>query len=85
MKQQIVFALGLVLASAGLSHAACTQADVQQKVIEVSQKAQALAATDPAKMQKVMLELQTAQQNQAATSLDEVCEIYDRLLADLDG
>lgn len=82
----LAFAAGS-LAAASMASAECTQVTLQEKAMEITTKAQALAAADPAKMQDVMTKLQEAGAKVATanpTDLQSVCDAYDELLASLE-
>ncbi|QBY00727.1 hypothetical protein E2K80_08265 [Rhodophyticola sp. CCM32] len=78
---------GLVLSMlATTAFADCTQEDIQEKTAALTASMQALAATDPAKMQEIATRMQESMTAAAATGDQEaVCTSLDELIAELDG
>ncbi|MEM6711374.1 MAG: hypothetical protein AAF590_03740 [Pseudomonadota bacterium] len=66
---------------------ACTVEDLQAKALEASTAMQQLAATDPAKMQTIALELSQIQQDalSAGSDFSAFCTLYDDLIAEING
>lgn len=80
-------ASGLVLSIFATAAAAeCTQESMQEKTMVLTESMQALAATDPAKMQEIATKMQESMTAAAATGDQEaVCASLDELIAELDG
>ena len=78
---------GLVLSILATAAAAeCTQEVMQEKTMALSEGMQALAATDPAKMQDIATRMQVSMAEAAASGDQEaVCASLDELIAELDG
>ncbi|WP_315809263.1 hypothetical protein [Pseudomonas sp. C9-3] len=82
-------ALYVTLASAlsafgATANAACTPTDVMNKVAEIQNKLQGLAATDPQKLQKLSAEMQSkAMELASAPTPDAACKYYDEVLKQL--
>ncbi|MGH7004125.1 MAG: hypothetical protein ACREIP_09265 [Alphaproteobacteria bacterium] len=90
MKKTLIAATFVAVFAAPAAHAACTSAELQQKVTTFSQKYQALAQKNPQKLQEFAPKAQaaTTKYQQAASSgsanYDEVCKLYDELNAELE-
>ena len=70
-----------------LAQADCSTAILQEKVLQISTQAQALAISDPTKMQEVMSKLHETSAKMAtatADNLQPVCDTIDGLLASLE-
>ena len=76
--------IATVLAFAGATPAlACTSADVEARQGELVAAVQALLATNPAKAQEIVAQMQEEMEAAAATGdADAPCEIMDRLTAE---
>ena len=73
-----------IFASAAVAE--CTQEVMQEKTTELSTKMQALAATDPVKMQELATKMQESMAAAAATGDQEVvCASLDELLVEFAG
>jgi hypothetical protein len=78
----------IVLAPA--AHAACTLEQLQQKAMAYSQKVQEVAQKDAQKLQRFAPRAEEATKKyqaamaQGGTNYDEVCKLYDELVAELD-
>ena len=90
MNKILIGAALVALLAAPAAHAACSTAELQQKVAKFSQKYQELAQKNPQKLQEFAPKAQAATQKyqQAAssgsTNYDEVCKLYDELNDELD-
>jgi hypothetical protein len=91
MKTQIVFVALALLAMAPAAQAACTSEQLQAKAAAYSERIQDVIAKDHTKAQAFTAKLQEASQKlqeamkQPGAGMDEVCQFYDKLLAELDG
>lgn len=82
----LVLSIALIAGASGVI-AECSQAALQEKAVEISTKAQALAAVDPQKMQFIMGQLQEASVQMATanpTELQTVCDAFDELIEALE-
>lgn len=83
-------ALAMILA-APAAHAACTQAELQEKAQAYSKRVQEVVAKDHTKAQALGAKVQESAQKlqeamkQPGSGLDEVCAFYDKLIAELDA
>jgi outer membrane murein-binding lipoprotein Lpp len=75
----LIAAVFCVTGLAGVSHAGCTQEELQAKVQEFSTNVQAMAQKDPQKYQEAMLAMQKdlPELQKNAQDMDKVCEFYD--------
>ena len=70
---------------ATVAAAECTQESMQEKTMVLTESMQALAATDPAKMQEIATRMQESVTAAAATGDQEaVCASLDELIAELE-
>ena len=85
MKKTLIAAALVLSVAAPYAHAACTQAELQQKVMTFTQKYQELAQKNPQKLQEFAPKAQAATQKyqqsaaSGSTNYDEVCKLYDEL------
>ncbi len=71
---------------ATVAAAECTYESVQEKTMAVTEGMQALAATDPAKMQEIATKMQDSMTAAATTGDQEaICASLDELIAELEG
>ena len=80
--KKLIFAIFCVVAVAGLagvSHAGCTQEELQAKVQKFSTNVQSTAQKDPQKYQEVALAMQKdlPELQKNAQDMDKLCEFYD--------
>ena len=78
-------------ASVTAVHAACTQAELQEKAAAYSKRVQEVIAKDHTKAQALGAKVQESAQKlqeamkQPGSGMDEVCAFYDKLIAELDA
>ena len=79
--KRLFYTFVCVVGLAGVSYAACTEEELQAKVMEFSGKVQQLVQTDPQKYQEIAMAMQNdlpeLQKSAEAGNLDKVCEFYD--------
>lgn len=87
-----IFAAALATAlSIPSAHAACTQAELQEKAAAYSKRVQEAIAKDRTKAQALGAKVQESAQKlqeamkQPGSGMDEVCAFYDKLIAELDA
>ncbi len=91
MKRSIIGATLALLAAAPAAQAACTSEQLQAKAAAYSKRIQDVIAKDHTKAQAFTAKLQEASQKlqeamkQPGAGMDEVCQFYDKLLAELEG
>ena len=90
MKKTLLGAALALTVAMPAAHAACSAAELQQKVQTFTQKYQEVAQKNPQKLQEFAPKAQAAMQKyqQAAgagtANYDEVCKLYDDLNAELE-
>ena len=77
--KRVFAALLCVAGLAGVSHAGCTQEELQAKVQEFATHVQQVAQRDPQKYQEVALAMQKdlPELQKNAQDIDKVCKFYD--------
>lgn len=91
MKTRIVLVALALLAMAPAAQAACTSEQLQAKSAAYAKRIQEVIAKDHTKAQALSAKVQEAAQKlqeamkQPGAGMDEVCQFYDKLLAELEG
>jgi DNA-binding protein H-NS len=90
MKKTLIGAAFALIVAAPAANAACTLEQLQQKAMAYSQKVQEVAQKDAQKIQRFAPKAQEAGKKyqeamaQRGTNYDDVCKLYDELIAELD-
>jgi seryl-tRNA synthetase len=91
MKKTLIGAALAFVLAAPVANAACTSEQLQAKAAAYSKRIQEVIAKDHTKAQALSAKVQEAAQKlqeamkQPGAGMDEVCQFYDKLLAELEG